>query len=124
MHPVFNKLTDHRLQIAGREIKLIGDPGAYPLHHGVHDGIHIVLFWKNAGPLTIRNVQGYDGDGNLLWAVQPITDEPGITDWYSSMGWSEENQAVYLRTFHGGSAVLDEKTGRITVPTTSGWSLS
>jgi len=112
--PVFRNLIDHKLQIAGREITLAGDAEAYPADYGVYNGVHIVLFWKDSGTLTNRNVQGHDDDGNLLWAVQPITDEPGISDWYSGIGWSEEDQAVYLRTFYEGSALLDEKSGRIT----------
>ncbi|NJL25137.1 MAG: hypothetical protein HC902_08145 [Calothrix sp. SM1_5_4] len=45
--PTFKKLTDHKLQIGGRDIKLDGDADAYPLHHAIYNGVHIILFWKS-----------------------------------------------------------------------------
>ncbi|NJL25139.1 MAG: hypothetical protein HC902_08155 [Calothrix sp. SM1_5_4] len=98
--PTFKKLNRSQLQIGGRDIKLDGDAEAYPWHYAVHNGVHIVLFSKS-GFLTNRNVQGYDGDGNLLWTVEPMDEAPEVNDPYIDVGWSEERQALYLYSYHG-----------------------
>lgn len=109
------EINGDTLQFEDTEVRL-----RHPIKKSVCvDGVVVVLLDVPTGSIDNRNVIGFSKDGERLWEIEPISDDPTANQKYLNL--VEKEGGLWAINPIGAECRLDVETGEFIEKRTKRW---